>query len=51
MISTNDVKPGMALQLREGLFQIVERGHGVVLPHKLAAKRIEHCGDVAVQFH
>ncbi len=27
MISTNDVKPGMALQLSDGLFQIVEYQH------------------------
>ena len=27
MISTNDVKPGMALQLGEGLFQIVDYQH------------------------
>jgi elongation factor P len=27
MISTNDVKPGMALRLQEGLFQIVEYQH------------------------
>ena len=27
MISTNDVKPGMALQLGDGLFQIVEYQH------------------------
>ena len=27
MISTNDVKPGMALDLDDGLFQIVEYQH------------------------
>ena len=27
MISTNDIKPGMALQLSDGLFSIVESQH------------------------
>ncbi|MGB5567263.1 MAG: elongation factor P, partial [Acidimicrobiia bacterium] len=27
MISTNDVKPGMSLNLPEGLFQVVEYQH------------------------
>ncbi len=38
-----------ALDGKNGLFQIVERGHGVVLPDELAAKRVEHRGDVAVR--
>ena len=34
---------------QDGLLQVVERGHGVIRPHKLAAEGIEHRGGVAVR--
>ena len=40
-----------ALDRQDGTFQVVERGHGVIRPHKLAAEGIEHRGGVAVGFH
>jgi elongation factor P len=46
MISTNDVKPGMALQLGEGLFQIVDYQH--VKPGKGNTFRADEDVDRAI---
>ena len=37
------------LDRQDGLLQVVERGDGVIRPHKLAAEGIEHRGGVAVR--
>ena len=52
MLSTTssvDCSAQRALDGQDGLLQIVERGDGVIRPHKLAADGIEHRGDVAVR--